>query len=314
MNIVQLVKLFARPQVQRKKLSVEQTQLKYPEYSDEIKNFEDYINKKDGIDAFYADQAVKEKRFYSFPNPVEFEGFCRACNSNSVFTAIWDIKLNDIYGEKCPVWRERLKCTNCRLTGRMRLSAHELLELASSYEAPQIYMTEQTTPLFRFIKKNQPRTTGSEYLAEDKTPGSFNIFGTRHEDVTALSFAENRFDILASFEVLEHVPDYKTALAEFFRVLKPGGKLVATFPFRKDIESTIVRATRDENGEITHLLEPEYHGDPIKNSGILCYYHFGWDIISEMSKVGFSNIRFKVRMSIDHGYMGAGFGIFLAEK
>lgn len=46
------------------------------------------------------------------------------------------------------------------------------------------------------------------------------------EDYTNLSFPDKTFDGVYTMETLVHVPDYKKALKEFNRVLKPNGKLV----------------------------------------------------------------------------------------
>ena len=43
---------------------------------------------------------------------------------------------------------------------------------------------------------------------------------TLYEGGFPLPFADNSFDIVVSSEVLEHVPDYKTAIAEIARVCK----------------------------------------------------------------------------------------------
>ena len=42
-------------------------------------------------------------------------------------------------------------------------------------------------------------------------------------DVTPLAFADRCFDAIVCNHVLEHVPDDRTAIAELYRVLKPGG-------------------------------------------------------------------------------------------
>lgn len=56
-------------------------------------------------------------------------------------------------------------------------------------------------------------------------------------DYTKLSFPNETFDGVYTMETLVHVPDYKKALSEFYRVLKPKGKLVlfeySTFPREK---------------------------------------------------------------------------------
>jgi len=44
--------------------------------------------------------------------------------------------------------------------------------------------------------------------------------------VTALPFADARFDLVYSFKVLAHVPDFGGALAEMSRVTRPGGHVV----------------------------------------------------------------------------------------
>lgn len=51
-------------------------------------------------------------------------------------------------------------------------------------------------------------------------------------DVLRLPFDNGRFDLITSFDVLYHqqVADVPTALAEFYRVLKPGGRLFLRLP------------------------------------------------------------------------------------
>ena len=109
----------------------------------------------------------------------------------------------------------------------------------------------------------------------------------RCEDVTALSFDAGAFDGVVSLDVLEHVPDYRAALAEFARVLKPGGVLVLTVPFH-DTQADNVRIARiDAHGAIEHLAEPEFHGDPL-TGGVVCFHHFGWGLLAAMREAGFA--------------------------
>ena len=49
-------------------------------------------------------------------------------------------------------------------------------------------------------------------------------------DALQLPFADEEFDRVVAAEVLEHVPDDVTALAELVRVLRPGGTLAVTVP------------------------------------------------------------------------------------
>jgi SAM-dependent methyltransferase len=45
-----------------------------------------------------------------------------------------------------------------------------------------------------------------------------------------LPFADDAFDVVITSEVLEHIQDDVTAIAEMVRVLKPGGHFAATVP------------------------------------------------------------------------------------
>lgn len=55
-------------------------------------------------------------------------------------------------------------------------------------------------------------------------------FGLASADALRLPFAEHSFDVVICSEVLEHIPDYRAALAEVSRVLKPGGLFCASVP------------------------------------------------------------------------------------
>jgi len=54
-------------------------------------------------------------------------------------------------------------------------------------------------------------------------------------DLTNLRFCDETFDKVFASEVLEHVPDYRKAVSEMARVLKPGGTLVVTTPNRHSL-------------------------------------------------------------------------------
>jgi ubiquinone/menaquinone biosynthesis C-methylase UbiE len=50
--------------------------------------------------------------------------------------------------------------------------------------------------------------------------------------VLALPFPSDHFDCITTFEVLEHIGDQYQALREIHRVLKPGGTLIISIPYR----------------------------------------------------------------------------------
>jgi SAM-dependent methyltransferase len=59
-------------------------------------------------------------------------------------------------------------------------------------------------------------------------PESFG--GVMRGDATRLPFPDATFDRIVTSEVLEHIQDDVSAIAEFERVLKPGGTLAVTVP------------------------------------------------------------------------------------
>ncbi len=50
-------------------------------------------------------------------------------------------------------------------------------------------------------------------------------------DITKIPVKSGSFDAILCIEVFEHIPDPISALKEFSRILKPGGKLILTVPF-----------------------------------------------------------------------------------
>jgi SAM-dependent methyltransferase len=60
-------------------------------------------------------------------------------------------------------------------------------------------------------------------------------------DLHALPYDAGRFDAIYCISVLEHTRDYRAILAEFARVLRPGGRLMGTFDVSLDGRSEITR-------------------------------------------------------------------------
>jgi SAM-dependent methyltransferase len=114
--------------------------------------------------------------------------------------------------------------------------------------------------------------------------------------------------------VFEHIPNYKKALAECCRCLKPGGMLLFSVPFVKTSAKNIVRAQVSNTGEVIHLLPPEYHGDPLRSEGCLSFYHFGWEILDELNTMRFKDVKALLYWSQELGYLGGEQVIFMATK
>jgi SAM-dependent methyltransferase len=210
-------------------------------------------------------------------------------------------------------WREGLACPVSDMNNRCRAAIDLLQWCCGLSSTSRVYMTEQTTSTYRWLSERYPAVVGSEYLGPDVQRGAV-VGSLRHEDLTALSFADHSFDIVTSFDCLEHIPDYRQALREMVRVLSPGGCALLTFPFNGQ-ERTLVRASHDFAGWLVHHETPEYHGDPIGNGdGILCYYHFGHDVLAAAVAAGFDDAEVLRPWSASHAYLGGLQSYFLFRK
>lgn len=201
-------------------------------------------------------------------------------------------------------WRERLVCPLTGLNNRMRASIHLLdLEMGTYADSP-IYLTEQVTSTYQVLRQRFPQLIGSEYLGRDLPSGTVRADGIRHEDLCALSFADASFDAIVCLDVLEHIPDYRQAIAECRRCLRPGGRLMWSVPFLPHAQRNLRRASVSADGDIVHHLPAEYHGDPVGGNGVLCYTHFGWQMLDEVRAAGFQDTYAVAYHSRAFGYLG----------
>jgi SAM-dependent methyltransferase len=210
-------------------------------------------------------------------------------------------------------WRETLKCPKSNLINRVRGCIHIMDIECAPYASDQIYIMEQKTSTYRYLKQHYKGLVGSEYLGDNLMPGEL-INGIRHEDATNLSFSDESISHILSFDVFEHVPAYLDAFKECYRVLKPGGCLLWSVPMARRKQENVVRATLNEDGSINHILEPEYHGNPVKKEGILCFYHFGWQMLQDVRNLGFSDVYATLFWSKEFGYLGDESALFIARK
>jgi SAM-dependent methyltransferase len=132
--------------------------------------------------------------------------------------------------------------------------------------------------------KINPGYASAEYLGSEYSSGD-TVNGIRHEDLTAMSFGDSSLGLVISSDVLEHIPDPYCAHRDIHRVLKAGGRHIFTVPYNGGPKDD-VRALM-ENGQIRHLKEPQYHGDPIRKDGILVFVIFGREMIARLWEMGF---------------------------
>lgn len=209
-------------------------------------------------------------------------------------------------------WRETLRCPVCKLTARKRFGLH-LLHEAMPAGAPPPYLTEQVSWAFLAARRHWPGLIGSEFLRSRTQKLMQNLrlnlaartltLSVRHQDLTRLTLGDASVGGILCMDVLEHIPDTAAVLREARRVLVAGAPFVITAPFLNGSEATSVRAVLEPDGTIRHLLEPEYHGDPLDRAGVLCFYHFGWDLLAALRSAGFTRVETLFAWDPHYGYL-----------
>ena len=210
-------------------------------------------------------------------------------------------------------WRERVCCPLTGFANRSRATVHVFDMEMEVYPDSEIYLMEQASPLYHFLKARFPRLVGSEHLGEQVPLGNLNSDGVRNEDATHLSFKTESLDAVVSLDVLEHVPNFLSAFRECARVLRRGGRMLWSVPFINAGASNLIRA-RLVSGRIEHIEPPEYHADPISPHGVLCYQHFGWEMLEQIRSAGFRDAYAVCYFSREFGYLGGEQFLFVACK
>jgi SAM-dependent methyltransferase len=177
-------------------------------------------------------------------------------------------------------------CMFCSANERYELLAAEIKNrYGSTLAEMEVLELDPYSPLRKILScaRRYVRT----FYDPTEERGSFRSDGTICQDITALTFASESFDLIVSSDVLEHVPLLESAFRETRRVLKPGRAHLFTVPPR----SKTKKRAEMVGVEILHLEPPEFHRDPLSPQGILAF----WDMGPDLGEVfGSDSLRFSV--------------------
>lgn len=118
-----------------------------------------------------------------------------------------------------------------------------------------------------------------------------------HMDISDLNFVENSVDEIIGIHIFEHLNPYKvsTYLSDWFKMLKPQGKLILEMPNIEDICKDFTNADKEKRKILTLCVYGAY--DTLtegKTDNITSPHLWGWypDLLKEiLEQVGFKDVK-----------------------
>lgn len=201
---------------------------------------------------------------------------CPICKNSKVEY----LPLSDFYRENAEIFGyiyfgqgemtalESYSCTKCGSSDRERLYAYWLQNKLISQDIKMIHFAPEAS-LAQWIKNNfSIRYETADLMME----------GVDHQvDMLNMPFEDNSYDSFICSHVLEHVDDDNLAVAELYRILKPGGWGILMAPICTKIEHTL-----EDKSHTTEAERWKYYG---QNDHVRLYSHK--DYVDVISKPGF---------------------------
>ena len=198
---------------------------------------------------------------------ASWHGRCPICEKETVFEARYS-------------WfRDHLICTSCPggSIPRERALMQTIRQLIPDWRERHIHESSPSSRgTSRVLARDCAGYLPTQYFPN--VPPGEKKGGVRCEDLERQTFADESFDLVVTQDVMEHVFHPEKAHREIWRTLKPGGMHIHTTPIFKHRVTTERRAWLSPDGTISHLGEPEFHGNPVDPEGSLVTFHYGYDI------------------------------------
>lgn len=151
-------------------------------------------------------------------------------------------------------YEKEASCPRCSCIHRYR-SLAVVLGIATDFFTPEKSVIE-VAPVRSFQSYCLWRKNGQNYRSFD-----LERFAMEQGDLTAMHYSDASADFFLCYHVLEHVPADRLALAEIFRVLRPGGTAILQVPIDWSLSDTVEygRPNERETGHVRRYSESGFH-------------------------------------------------------
>ena len=189
---------------------------------------------------------------YCIRNPKETRKcFCPCCNRD--FALFSDFKLYEDTERYDPARfrnnRQDVFCPFCYAAPRQRILAYWANENVSLLKNSRILYFAPEYSMMKWVRRNNIKLTTAD-LFDPKTDLKL--------DITDIDLPDDSYDMVICNHVLEHVSSYGKALSELNRILKPGGKLIISFPIDPSLD-TVLEKDADTPEERIRLFGQNDH-------------------------------------------------------
>ncbi|HOZ74998.1 MAG TPA: methyltransferase domain-containing protein [Flavobacterium sp.] len=120
--------------------------------------------------------------------------------------------------------RDDLLCPNCGSLQRNR-RLWQLLQVEFLNPGMTVLDFSPSRCLYRRMKK-------IETIRYESTDLSGDFMADHQFDITQLAAADNTYDLIVCYHILEHIPNDRVAMQELLRVMKPGATALVQTPFK----------------------------------------------------------------------------------
>ena len=213
----------------------------------------------------------------------DHRGLCSVCGASTRFVRNSWVLPRDLARVAPPGFadRESQFCGECGSSRRVRLLADVLIQHYAGAARSVKGLVEEDD--FRMLAVAEVNSIGRMHPFLEPLPG-LTYAEYPEQDIQALTYADSSFDLVLTSETLEHVPDFRAALRETRRVLRPGGRHVFTVPLDPRLTTT---RSRDGMVPIHHGRGGGPYGLITRRNDMLAYTDFGLDVPELLREAGF---------------------------